>query len=160
MAKYQDIADQMRQRIKDGEWEVGSQLPGISVLEEQWGVSLSTVRAAQQLLVEEGMLRTAQGSGAFVTAAESRREVNVEYELGSAKAAIERATAAMEAQRHGTISLNLREDNVRLVLALALEEFAGRQRFKAEDETDDDLVETRHRRAEVAERLAAAIEKA
>lgn len=159
MAKYQDIAAQMRHRIKDGQWEVGSQLPGISALEEQWGVSLSTVRAAQQLLVEEGMLRTAQGSGAFVTSTESRLEVNVEDQLTAARSAIDKAAAAIGAQRIGTVTINLREDDVRSVLSIALEEFADRQRFKAADETDGEMVETRRRRTAVAERLLAAIEK-
>ena len=77
MARYQEIADDLRKRIQSGEFPVGAKLPGISALQERYGVtkSLGTIRAAQQLLVADGMLRTEQGVGAFVTATHPVRQV-------------------------------------------------------------------------------------
>lgn len=46
----------MRRRIASGEWEVGQAIPGLTDLAMEYGVSFGTVRAAQQVLVEEGLL--------------------------------------------------------------------------------------------------------
>jgi DNA-binding transcriptional regulator YhcF (GntR family) len=54
--KTAQVADRMRQRIASGEWEVGESIPGLTDLEEQYEVSFGTVRAAQQVLVNEGLL--------------------------------------------------------------------------------------------------------
>lgn len=54
--KMAQVADHMRRRIASGEWEVGQSIPGLTDLEHQYDVSFGTVRAAQQLLVQEGLL--------------------------------------------------------------------------------------------------------
>lgn len=67
MTKYQEIADQLRQRIAAGdEWQEGDQLPGISDLEAEFGVAMHTIMRAERILRDEGILRIAQGQGAFV----------------------------------------------------------------------------------------------
>lgn len=64
---YKEIAAELRRRIKGKEWQVGDRIPGISALQEEYGVrSLNVIRRAQALLVEEGLLRTEQGRGVFV----------------------------------------------------------------------------------------------
>ena len=68
MAKYRDIADDLRRRIAAGEFPVGSRLPGIPALQERYDAALGTVRAAEDILRDEGLLRTAQGEGSFVLA--------------------------------------------------------------------------------------------
>jgi len=54
--KTAQVADHMRQRIASGEWDVGRPIPGLIDLENEYEVSFGTVRAAQQILVEEGLL--------------------------------------------------------------------------------------------------------
>jgi DNA-binding transcriptional regulator YhcF (GntR family) len=54
--KTAQVADHMRGRIAAGEWDVGQPVPGLTDLEVEYGVSFGTVRAAQQILVEEGLL--------------------------------------------------------------------------------------------------------
>jgi DNA-binding GntR family transcriptional regulator len=67
--RYQEIADDLRRRLAAGEWPVGSTLPGISELQEEYNVAgLNTVRQAQRLLADEGLLNPVQGRGTFVTA--------------------------------------------------------------------------------------------
>jgi DNA-binding GntR family transcriptional regulator len=39
-----------------GDWEVGQAIPGLVDLENEYGVSFGTIRAAQQVLVEERLL--------------------------------------------------------------------------------------------------------
>src|SRR5258708_40013848 len=50
------VAEHMRGRIAAGDWDVGRPIPGLTDLEVEYGVSFGTVRAAQQILVEEGLL--------------------------------------------------------------------------------------------------------
>lgn len=67
--KTAQVAAHMRQRIASGEWEVGQPVPGLIDLEKEYGVSFGTVRSAQQLLVEEGLLsKPEQGISTYVTA--------------------------------------------------------------------------------------------
>jgi DNA-binding GntR family transcriptional regulator len=67
--RYREIADHLRGRLAAGEFEVGSMLPGISDLQAQYDVpGLNTVRQAQGVLIEEGLLEPVHGRGTFVRA--------------------------------------------------------------------------------------------
>jgi len=64
MAKYMEIADDLRERISSGEYPVGSKLPGIPTLQKKYNVpGLNTIRDAQRILIVEGLLRPEQGGG-------------------------------------------------------------------------------------------------
>ncbi|WP_169736860.1 TetR family transcriptional regulator C-terminal domain-containing protein [Pseudonocardia spinosispora] len=98
MIGYREIADSLRARIRAGEFPVGARLPGISALQAEYGDSaLNTVRAAQQVLVKEGMLATRRGVGAFVTRVDPVEDVDVLGTLRQAGAALGLAIAALEA---------------------------------------------------------------
>ncbi len=57
----------MHHRITAGEFSPGQQLPSIAALQEHYDVpGLNTIRQAQQLLVDDGLVETRQGVGAFV----------------------------------------------------------------------------------------------
>ena len=57
--QYETLYSELRTRLERGEFSVGDRLPSISSLQKQYDIrSLGTVRAAQQLLVEDGMIRT------------------------------------------------------------------------------------------------------
>lgn len=135
MARYREIADDMRSKIRSKEWPVGFQLPGISALQQTYDVpGLNTIRAAQQLLVEEGMLETRQGVGAFVISTESLREVDVTAELTRARDALTKALAAMAAPRR-SVTFDLDADELLdFVLTQSLRDFAERQRWEAEND--------------------------
>jgi DNA-binding GntR family transcriptional regulator len=60
MTKTQLVADSMRKKINSGEWKVGRIIPGLTDLEREFKVSFGTVRAAQQILVWEGLLSQPQ----------------------------------------------------------------------------------------------------
>jgi GntR family transcriptional regulator len=61
------LADRLRERIADGQWEPGHRLPSEQELAVQYGVSRPTVRSAVARLVDSGMLRVRHGAGTFVT---------------------------------------------------------------------------------------------
>jgi DNA-binding GntR family transcriptional regulator len=65
-AKYRQLADDLRGRIRSGEYEPGSQLPSKATLMEKHQVALGTVNEALRVLRGEGLLETRQGAGTYV----------------------------------------------------------------------------------------------
>jgi DNA-binding FadR family transcriptional regulator len=61
-------AEELRERLAAGTWEVGERLPSEVELARQLGVGRSTVREAIRVLVHSGLLETRQGAGTFVLA--------------------------------------------------------------------------------------------
>jgi DNA-binding GntR family transcriptional regulator len=101
--KYLDTANDLRDRISAGEFPVGSKLPGITDLQSHYGVALNTVRAAEEVLREEGLLRIAQGEGAFVVALPGdAAAVDVLGALHAARDAVAVAIATVERQQKKT----------------------------------------------------------
>ena len=98
MARYRDIAQDLKVRIASGEFVPGDQLPSIAALQKHYDVpGINTIRQAQQLLVDDGLVETRQGVGAFVLRAEPvPRPVDVLAELRAARSALNRAIAALE----------------------------------------------------------------
>lgn len=63
---WQAIADALRSDLTDGKYAQGDKLPTEAGLAERFGVNRHTVRHGISALVEEGLIRTRRGSGAFV----------------------------------------------------------------------------------------------
>lgn len=62
------IARHLRDDIAEGRYAPGDKLPTEAVLAERHGVNRHTVRHALAALVDEGLVRTRRGAGAFVAA--------------------------------------------------------------------------------------------
>ena len=62
-----DISEQIHQQIIDGRYLPGDKLPSERKLIAEWGVSRITVRRAIANLVQQGLVTTYQGKGAFVS---------------------------------------------------------------------------------------------
>ena len=60
------IADDVRAKIEAGELAAGEKLPTLEALAEQHMCSVGAVRAAVDLLKQQGLLITWQGKGIFV----------------------------------------------------------------------------------------------
>jgi len=71
---HRQIAAQLRQRIRQGEWAPGERLPSIPALAGQFGVAKQTVQRTIDQLRVEGLLITKPGSGTFVRG--TRRRLN------------------------------------------------------------------------------------
>lgn len=65
---WQAIANALRSDLADGKYAPGNKLPTEAALAERFGVNRHTVRHGISALVEEGLIRTRRGSGAFVAA--------------------------------------------------------------------------------------------
>ena len=98
--RYRAIAEELRERIDRGVYQVGSKLPSIAALMQEFDVKgLNTIRDAQQMLVNEGLLRSEQGVGVWVIAktAEPMTTLQILDDLRRAQSALGRAIAHLEA---------------------------------------------------------------
>lgn len=66
---YEQVYDQLRELIVNGELARGERLPNEAVLAREFGVSRGTVREALRVLAAQNLIRTAKGAGggSFVT---------------------------------------------------------------------------------------------
>ena len=60
------VRDNMRKRILEGEWAVGAKVPGEFELARQYDVARVTVRTAMHSLETQGLIDIRHGSGAYV----------------------------------------------------------------------------------------------
>lgn len=63
---YAQVAQAVKARIASGEYPPGSRIPAETVIGQNFGVALMTVRQAIRVLVEQGLLRRIHGIGTFV----------------------------------------------------------------------------------------------
>ena len=73
---FQQIADQMRDRILDGEWNEGERIPSIRDLAVSVGVNPNTVTKSYQALLDRQIIENQRGLGYFVAAAARKRIVD------------------------------------------------------------------------------------
>jgi DNA-binding GntR family transcriptional regulator len=66
VAKYIDIAENLRVRISSGEFPVGARLPSLLELMESYGAAQHTMRHALELLKDDGVLSISQGVPTYV----------------------------------------------------------------------------------------------
>ncbi len=63
---FQQIADQMRDRILDGEWGEGERIPSVRDLAIGIGVNPNTVNKSYQALLDRQIIENQRGVGYFV----------------------------------------------------------------------------------------------
>ena len=85
------LAWALKERIANGTLEPGDRLPSVRELAAEAGVNVNTVRAVYARLEQEGLTRSEQGRGTFVSAAadEGRSEAEVRRELRNRIAKLE-----------------------------------------------------------------------
>lgn len=64
--EYVLLADHLAEKIENGEWPVGSRIPGERSLSAEYGVALDTIRKATQILRDRGLVQTLRSKGTFV----------------------------------------------------------------------------------------------
>ncbi len=69
---YEQIAEQIKQRILSGELRTGDRLPTENESAEQFGASRTAVREAMKTLTQQGLIETRPGRGAMVINATSQ----------------------------------------------------------------------------------------
>ena len=64
---YLQIADQIRERVLDGDWRAGERIPSIRELAVELGVNPNTVTKSYQRLMDRGIISSRRGLGYFVS---------------------------------------------------------------------------------------------
>jgi GntR family transcriptional regulator len=64
---YIQVADHLRQELREGRWAVGELIPSEAALCDLFGVSRTAIRQALGELVAEGLLHKQRGRGTFVS---------------------------------------------------------------------------------------------
>jgi GntR family transcriptional regulator len=72
---YVEIAEDLRRRIRGGEWAPGARITGHRTLRDEYGVSDTVMSAARQVLISEGVLESRGGAGTYVRRQRPRRPV-------------------------------------------------------------------------------------
>lgn len=131
----EQAADLLLERIRAGEWSLGSKIPGENTLGPQLGVGRSTVREAIRRLAGQGVLATRQGSGVFVASLDivedwsaSLQKADIDSVI-EARIAIEVEAAALAAERRSPAEL-------RAIMRAADERAAQRNRIEAYVDAD------------------------
>lgn len=65
---WKAIANALRSDLAEGRYRPGDKLPTEAALADRFGVNRHTVRHGMSVLIEEGLVRTRRGAGAFVAA--------------------------------------------------------------------------------------------
>ena len=79
LSQYERLAGTLRDRIAAGTYARGDKLPSEMELMDESGLSRSTVRHALKVLVDEGLVRTERGRGAFVADTPALHENNLVF---------------------------------------------------------------------------------
>jgi GntR family transcriptional regulator len=69
---YHQLAELLSSRIESGELGTGARLPSEPELAREHGIGRPTVRQANELLVQRGLIERRRGSGTYVRSAEQR----------------------------------------------------------------------------------------
>ncbi|MEU5896430.1 MULTISPECIES: GntR family transcriptional regulator [unclassified Streptomyces] len=72
---HQQVADDLRRRLRNGEWHVGDRLPSRAQLAAYYRVGPNVLQKAQERLIIEGLLEGRAGSGTYVTQPRERRRM-------------------------------------------------------------------------------------
>jgi DNA-binding FadR family transcriptional regulator len=125
---YRQIADQLAELIRSGEFPPGERLPSERDLAQQLGVSRASVREALIALEIDGLIDIRVGSGVYVTArrvAAANSMLVAEpgpFEVLAARGLVEGETAALAAANATVADLA----RIRETLSLMREEFDAR----------------------------------
>ncbi len=77
---YQQIVDQVKQRVAMGIWAPGMAIPSIRELAVDIGVSVVTVRRAYLELENDGVIVTSQGRKSYVAEGEAKLDTRLKQE--------------------------------------------------------------------------------
>ena len=109
---YEQIADQIKRLIRNGELKENDSLPSVRALSKELKISALTVKKAYDSLESEGFTVTVHGKGTYVTAA------NMELLLEEQKKELE---AELEQAGQKGRSCGISDEEVRSLLELILE---------------------------------------
>ena len=109
---YEQIADQIKRLIRNGELKENDSLPSVRALSKELKISALTVKKAYDSLESEGFTVTVHGKGTYVTAA--HMELLLEEQKKELEAELEQAVQKGR-------SCGISDEEIRSLLELILE---------------------------------------
>lgn len=128
-------ADLLLARIRSGEWQLGSKIPGETTLGPQLGVGRSTVREAIRQLAGRGILQTRQGAGVFVTAVGAEEDWGLVLRQADIAAVIE-ARLAIEGEAAALAATRRTPTDIRTMNSALSQRADGRSDIEEHVDTD------------------------
>ena len=119
---YNNIFEELQQRIRQGDWLPGDRLPSITQLAKELQVGAGTIREALRSLQSIGMIKIEHGSGVYVTGARPSTELSSHFQnvgdglllaLAETRRILEPELASLAAERGTDEELAEIEDLVR-----------------------------------------------
>lgn len=99
MARYHEIADDLERRIRAGEYT--DRLPSLEQLVSKYAVAINTVRAAERILEEKGLVRIAQGEGVYIENPPEQDSTAVALSaIEDAQRALEKAMRVLKSEKY------------------------------------------------------------
>ena len=77
---YENIFEELQQRIRQGDWLPGDRIPSIAQLAKELQVGAGTIREALRSLQSIGMIKIEHGSGVYVTGARPSTELSSHFQ--------------------------------------------------------------------------------
>src|SRR5262245_46561634 len=119
---YQNIFEELQQRIRQGDWLPGDRIPSITQLAKELQVGAGTIREVLRSLQSIGLIKIEHGSGVYVTGARPATELSSHFQnvgdglllaLAETRRILEPELAALAAERGTDEELNEIEGLVR-----------------------------------------------
>ncbi|MFM9369056.1 winged helix-turn-helix domain-containing protein [Streptomyces sp. Da 82-17] len=80
---YEQVADDLRRRIADGEFDETGQLPSYGDLQKSYEITVTVARTAINRLKTDGLVVSHQGKGVFLTPNAGRAAVQLADPVGT-----------------------------------------------------------------------------
>jgi len=77
---YNNIFEELQQRIRQGDWLPGDRLPSITQLAKELQVGTGTIREALRSLQSIGLIKIEHGSGVYITGARPSTELSSHFQ--------------------------------------------------------------------------------
>ena len=110
---YEQIVDQIKTLIRNGELKESDNLPSVRVLSKELKISALTVKKAYDSLEEDGFTVTVHGKGTYVTAV--NRQLLLEEQKKDLEAELEAAVG--KGRRYG-----ISDEDIRILFEMILED--------------------------------------
>lgn len=96
MTKVEEISKSIREELNEGFYALGDRMPGVSDIEERFGVSTPTAVAAMKQLALEGLVQPRQGVGYFAIPPVNDKKDNLGLNVFTARQALIAAREAVD----------------------------------------------------------------
>ena len=90
---YEQLFDQIRAQILTGKLAADDVLPSIRLVARELGISVIPVKAAYDMLEQQGYIYTLQGKGCFVANIANREQQRVRIATDSVKTTVDRCVS-------------------------------------------------------------------